>query len=103
MKGKKPQFLCESCGAEVPLEAKHCPGCGRLFEAVRCPACGFTGDDAAFLKGCPACGAEVPAAGGTAADGPATVKNPVSISQWVYLVGAAILAGVFALLLFRFV
>jgi predicted RNA-binding Zn-ribbon protein involved in translation (DUF1610 family) len=49
-------FVCENCGARVPISAKTCPGCGRRFSSIRCPACGFTGEDDLFKDGCPVCG-----------------------------------------------
>ncbi|MCK4541213.1 MAG: hypothetical protein KAU17_03150 [Spirochaetales bacterium] len=47
---------CDNCGLPVPLFAKRCPHCGRLFDAVRCPECGFNGEPSLFMKGCPSCG-----------------------------------------------
>ena len=34
------KFFCESCGAEVPRNARFCKKCGRFFASVRCPNCG---------------------------------------------------------------
>jgi predicted RNA-binding Zn-ribbon protein involved in translation (DUF1610 family) len=98
MKAKKPHFFCESCGAEVPLRAKRCPRCGRFFASVRCPSCGFTGDEAQFAKGCPSCGYALAPAGPS----PRSALPQGALPLWVYLVSAAILSGVLALLLFRF-
>ncbi|MDE6704848.1 MAG: zinc ribbon domain-containing protein [Treponemataceae bacterium] len=50
------KFFCESCGAEVPRNARFCKKCGRFFASVRCPACGVTGSPDKFKKGCPKCG-----------------------------------------------
>jgi predicted RNA-binding Zn-ribbon protein involved in translation (DUF1610 family) len=103
MKGKKPHFFCENCGAEVPLSAKRCPGCGRFFSSVRCPSCGFTGEESRFAKGCPSCGYALPAGGAASLpDRDAELRPAGALPLWVYLVSAAILAGIFALLLFRF-
>lgn len=50
------KFFCESCGAEVPRNARFCKKCGRFFASVRCPNCGATGSPDKFKKGCPECG-----------------------------------------------
>lgn len=54
------KFFCESCGAEVPRNARFCKKCGRFFASVRCPNCGATGSPDKFRKGCPECGYTVP-------------------------------------------
>ncbi|MDR2516345.1 MAG: zinc ribbon domain-containing protein [Spirochaetaceae bacterium] len=95
------RYFCENCGAEVPLKAKRCPGCGRFFESVRCPSCGFTGEESRFAKGCPICGHAV--TGGAKYPHRNGAERPPPLPLWVYLVSAAALAGVFALLFFRFV
>ena len=51
----KPKYFCESCGEEVPSDAKFCKKCGSFFAAVRCPQCGFTGNQNTFKNGCPKC------------------------------------------------
>jgi ssDNA-binding Zn-finger/Zn-ribbon topoisomerase 1 len=98
----KPDFFCEHCGARVPLYAKNCPGCGRVFAAVRCPNCNFTGEEDLFKTGCPACG-YVPAA----ATPPKKTRKKAAAPRteplpfWVYAVsGLAALAIV--LLILRF-
>ena len=53
---KDAKFFCESCGSEVPRNAKVCPVCGKFFAAVRCPQCGRTGTSDEFKNGCPSCG-----------------------------------------------
>jgi predicted RNA-binding Zn-ribbon protein involved in translation (DUF1610 family) len=58
---KNPRFFCESCGAEVPLNAKNCPRCGKTFASVRCPNCSFSGEEGLFRDGCPVCGYSAPA------------------------------------------
>ncbi|MDR1352105.1 MAG: hypothetical protein LBK05_02390 [Treponema sp.] len=94
MKQPKPHFFCENCGTEVPLHSKNCPGCGRAFQAVRCPSCNFTGEEALFRNGCPACGYTP----GKAAKAPKTGKGPAdpraeTLPLWVYIVsGLATLA-----------
>lgn len=52
----KALFYCESCGSEVPQNAKFCNTCGKFFTFVRCPKCQFTGDSKKFTNGCPKCG-----------------------------------------------
>ena len=95
---KKARFYCESCGAEVPLEAKRCPKCGAGFESVRCPACGFTGEEKAFKSGCPSCGHRVQSpsepVNGTKAAG--------SVSPWIFLLAAAVFTAALAALFLRF-
>lgn len=53
---KKAKFYCESCGSEVPQNAKFCGTCGKFFTFVRCPNCQHTGDSKLFTNGCPNCG-----------------------------------------------
>ena len=71
---KKDYFICESCGAEVPADAKTCPRCGVSFDEVEteivhadgsvdktietfeCSECGEQVPSNA--KRCPKCGAE---------------------------------------------
>lgn len=55
-KSKEAKFFCESCGSEVPRNARTCPTCGKFFASVRCPKCGNTGSNDDFKNGCPACG-----------------------------------------------
>ncbi|MDR3145128.1 MAG: hypothetical protein LBU21_02525 [Treponema sp.] len=99
---KTPRFFCEFCGAEVPREAKRCPGCGRFFESVRCPACGFTGKEALFSGGCPVCGYSA-AAGKPGRDGkPASQRLPASgpLPLWVYILTVFAFLGVLGLLFY---
>ena len=56
MKTPAAKFFCESCGAEVPADAKFCKKCGKFFSSVRCPVCGTTGSNEKFKDGCPNCG-----------------------------------------------
>lgn len=56
MKKPNAKFFCESCGAEVPADAKFCRKCGKFFSSVRCPVCGTTGSNEKFKDGCPNCG-----------------------------------------------
>ena len=60
---KDAKFFCESCGSEVPRNAKVCPVCGRFFASVRCPKCGRTGTNDDFKNGCPSCGYAVDLSG----------------------------------------
>ncbi len=50
------KFYCESCGAQVPRNAKFCEHCGRFFASVKCPVCGKVGSPDSFASGCPKCG-----------------------------------------------
>jgi len=56
MSNTNAKFFCESCGAEVPRNARFCKKCGRFFSSVRCPNCGATGTPDKFSNGCPKCG-----------------------------------------------
>lgn len=56
LKLKKAKFYCESCGYEVPQNARFCEHCGKFFTFVRCPSCYFTGESKIFTNGCPKCG-----------------------------------------------
>jgi hypothetical protein len=79
-------FYCESCGAEVKLNAKICPKCGRFFASVRCPACGHIGGESAFVRGCPACGYLPPVGGNAGVPGSGTHHHQVSkLPAWVYV------------------
>lgn len=53
---KEAKFFCESCGSEVPKNAKFCPVCGKFFASVRCPQCGKIGSVSEFKNGCSICG-----------------------------------------------
>jgi len=102
---KSPRFFCESCGAEVPRDAKNCPKCGRYFASVRCPACDFIGEEALFKGGCPVCGyssgASAESAGGLRGF-PESKKPTGSLPFWVYILTAAAFTGVLAALFFSF-
>jgi uncharacterized membrane protein YvbJ len=90
VKPPKPQFFCENCGAEVPLSAKNCPGCGRAFSAVRCPNCNFVGEEALFKDGCPICGYSPGRAPPPAkSEKEIAYTRPEPLPLWVYLVSAA--------------
>jgi predicted RNA-binding Zn-ribbon protein involved in translation (DUF1610 family) len=92
-----PRFFCDNCGEEVPVNEKRCPQCGRFFSSIRCPRCGFIGDDALFKEGCPACGYSAEA---RSAPGPARAPRQKAspLPLWVYLVTAAALIAVLAVL-----
>ena len=99
---KAPKFFCENCGAEVPMDGKRCPQCGRYFASIRCPACGFVGDDDMFKGGCPVCGYS--SAGNTSArqqesgNFPQSKKPAGALPVWVYVLTAiAFIAVVIAL------
>ena len=51
-----PQFFCETCGAEVPMDVDNCPSCGSTFTSVKCPRCHHEGAPNTFAVDCPACG-----------------------------------------------
>ena len=98
-------FFCESCGIEVPRDAKNCPKCGRYFASVLCPACGFSGEEALFKGGCPVCGySKGPSPEGAAAlrDFPEGKKPVGALPLWVYILTAAAFTGVFAALVLNF-
>lgn len=105
---KKPRFFCESCGIEVPRDAKNCPQCGRYFASVRCPACDFIGEEALFRGGCPVCGYSSgvsPESGGFQGFpeySPENKKPAGALPLWVYILTAAAFTGVFAALFFTF-
>lgn len=61
---KKAKFYCESCGSEVPQNAKFCGTCGKFFTFTRCPQCLYTGESKIFTNGCPKCGYAVKPFGG---------------------------------------
>jgi predicted RNA-binding Zn-ribbon protein involved in translation (DUF1610 family) len=90
---KQAKFFCESCGAEVPQNAKFCAKCGRFFVSVKCPCCGHIGPSTAFTAGCPKCGyaeGRQPAAqrqrSSAAADASAAARKKEStLPVWVYL------------------
>lgn len=72
-KSKEAKFFCESCGAEVPKNAKVCNTCGKFFASVRCPQCGRTGNTEDFNNGCPTCGYAV--SDGNNLSGSKNIKN----------------------------
>jgi ribosomal protein L40E len=59
---KKDYFICESCGAEVPADAKVCARCGVSFDAVEAEVVHVDGsvDVSTETFECSECGAEVP-------------------------------------------
>jgi RNA polymerase subunit RPABC4/transcription elongation factor Spt4 len=100
---KNIRFFCESCGAEVPRDAKECPQCGKRFASVLCPACGFAGGESLFKSGCPVCGYSQ---ANPAAKSSGPVKFPESkkpagpLPLWVYILTAAAFTGVLEALFF---
>lgn len=113
------KFFCESCGAEVPQNARCCRHCGRFFTSVRCPACGETGNPNKFAGGCPKCGyAFTGAAATTRQPRPSrsarrrllsaikarlgtSTRTDDSLPRWMYaLTGCALFGIVCALLLY---
>jgi uncharacterized membrane protein YvbJ len=101
MAAKKPRFFCDNCGAEVPLNARNCPGCGRFFTSVRCPKCGFSDDEGSFKNGCPSCGYSMPPSDNKKS--PQKYDNTTdSLPIWVYILTAAAFTGVLAALFFTY-
>lgn len=107
-KKENPQFFCDHCGAEVGLDEKRCPSCGRSFASVRCPKCDFTGDEGLFRNGCPHCGYsakfdESLISPPSQFETGETFQNIGSLPLWVYLVtiAAFITAALFLCNLFR--
>jgi hypothetical protein len=98
---KSPRFFCESCGVEVPRDAKNCPKCGRFFASVRCPACGFIGEEAIFKGGCPVCDYSSVKNPGKLRDFPERKSPAGPLPFWVYILVVAVFTGVLAALLFR--
>ena len=98
---KNPLFFCESCGAEVPRNAKNCPKCGRYFASVLCPACGFAGDVELFKEGCPVCGysSNGKAGGSSLRNGKEIKKAAGALPFWVYILTILAFAGIFAALM----
>lgn len=104
-----PRFFCESCGTEVPRNAKNCPSCGRYFASVLCPSCGFAGEEDLFKGGCPVCGYSSKAsASKNAGDSelfplefPESKKASGPLPFWVYILTAGIFTAVAAALLFK--
>ena len=102
-KNKTPHFFCESCGAEVPRNAKNCPKCGSAFASVLCPGCGFSGEEALFKNGCPVCGYSSGASlkfDEKPADFHEKLKPAGALPVWAYILSAAGLAAVLAGLFF---
>jgi ssDNA-binding Zn-finger/Zn-ribbon topoisomerase 1 len=94
-----PHFFCENCGVKVPLRAKQCPRCGRLFQSVRCPSCGFTGEEALFTRGCPVCGYTVSGESGWSAKGGGRQNKGKwaaagTLPLWIYLLAVLFFIGV---------
>jgi hypothetical protein len=103
---KTPRFFCESCGAEVPMNAKSCPGCGKFFASVRCPACGFVGEEGLFHGGCPVCGYSASPDGKRISwpgkEGKESAGFAGSLPLWVYIIAVLALLIVLAAIFFRF-
>ena len=104
-KKKTPKFFCDNCSAEVPVNAKNCPGCGRFFSSVRCPACGFSGEEALFLKGCPKCGySAIPGRDKKQSKRNINIKKTNVRSEplpfWLYMLAAALFTIVITALIF---
>ena len=118
----KVKFYCDECGAHVPLDARICPKCGSVFEAVRCPKCAFTGYPVDFAGGCPSCGylgnpvfitpegaVDLPGQGGrdeiALGDRSFTEnarRKPLNLPSWAYTVIVVILLGLIIVLLALF-
>jgi uncharacterized membrane protein YvbJ len=97
-----PRFFCESCGSEVPKDAKNCPKCGRYFASVRCPACGFIGEEALFNEGCPVCGYSTKAGQGTNKRPINEIKKPAGpLPLWLYIMTAVAFTAIVAAIFFK--
>ena len=114
-KSGNPRFFCESCNAEVPLDAKICPKCGKNFASVRCPFCDFIGEAEEFRGGCPTCGHVLTGIPGSdSSPSPKKKKKPRSnfrkekkppgatgsLPLWVYILTTAALTATLAALFF---
>jgi hypothetical protein len=64
------------------MDAQRCPRCGQSFVSIRCQQCGFTGEEALFDQGCPACGYS--AASGSAVREERRVSGG-ALPLWVYV------------------
>ncbi|MDR0554837.1 MAG: zinc-ribbon domain-containing protein [Treponema sp.] len=93
---KRSRFFCENCGAEVAMDSRRCPRCGRSFVSVRCQACGFTGEEASFDQGCPVCGYAAPAPFNREEKQKAAIG---SLPSWVYVL-TALVFGIVGFLVF---
>ena len=105
-KTKDPRFFCESCGVEVPKDAKCCPKCGKYFESVRCPACGFIGEEAIFKDGCPVCGyssKENAPSKNNSRDFRESKKPAGALPVWVYILTAAAFTVILAALFLKLI
>jgi len=101
--GSNPHFFCESCGTEVARNAKNCPACGSAFASVLCPACDFSGEEALFRGGCPACGYSSKVSqeyDRLPPDFPDTRKPSGALPIWVYIFTAAVFTAILAALFF---
>ncbi|GHU02284.1 hypothetical protein FACS1894147_03840 [Spirochaetia bacterium] len=80
------------------MDEKRCPKCGKFFASIRCAKCGFAGDDQLFNDGCPVCGysgaVEKKKTGGREEP-----QKSGRVPVWVYLLAAAIIAALGALVL----
>jgi predicted RNA-binding Zn-ribbon protein involved in translation (DUF1610 family) len=92
----RPRFFCEHCGAEVPRNAARCGVCGRHFSSVLCPKCGFSGSEALFSRGCPACGYSAPPERGAPTRSERGMSTVGGLPLWVYAVALAALVAVLA-------
>jgi len=79
---RKAKFYCESCGSEVPQNARFCNTCGKFFTFVRCPKCQYSGESKQFTNGCPKCGYAVkPYRGSSSSDKNKNDKGSFSFSS----------------------
>jgi len=103
---KNPRFFCESCGEEVPRNAKNCPKCGRFFASVLCPGCGFSGEEILFRDGCPVCGYSSGTNGrdrDSANMAPESKTLAGALPPWVFILTAAALVAILTALFFTFI
>ncbi len=52
-----PGSICQTCGTQVPQNARFCPSCGKEVAARVCQACGAQVPEGSHF--CPSCGKEV--------------------------------------------
>lgn len=97
----KARYFCDFCGEEVPANTTRCPGCAKLFTAVKCPKCGYMGKAEDFNSGCPSCGYLMDK---KELDKEASkpVKKAPLFKPWIYRVALVALASLLLFLLFLF-
>lgn len=98
----KARFFCDFCGEEVPANTSRCPGCGKIFTAVKCPKCGYMGKADNFNSGCPSCSYLMDKEE-LAKEEFKPVKKAPLFKPWIYRLALFALAFVLLFLLFLFI